>query len=90
MKTDFKSSFLSDIKKIRNKTLLNQIEHAIIAVEAAENLQDIPHLKKLNGGKKNIYYRIKINNYRIGVTIEHETVTFVVFGNRKDIYRYFP
>ena len=90
MKTDFKKSFLNDIKKIIDKELLTEIEQSILSVEDAVTMQDIPRLKKLKGNKKGIYYRIKVGNYRIGVAIENETVTFAAFDDRKDIYKYFP
>jgi mRNA interferase RelE/StbE len=90
MKSDFKKSFLNDIKKIKDKTLLERVEQTILEVEKAKTMQDISHLKKLKGNRKGIYYRITIGVYRIGVTIENDTVTFVVFDARKNIYKYFP
>ena len=90
MTTDFKKSFLKDIKKIKDKVLLAEIEQAILSVEDAATMQDIPRLKKLKGNKKGIYYRIKVGDYRIGVAIENETVTFAAFDDRKDIYKFFP
>jgi mRNA interferase RelE/StbE len=90
MKDDFKKSFLNDIKKIKDKKLLVKIQEVINAVESAQTTQDIPELKKLKGSRRGIYYRIKIDDYRIGVSIENEVVIFVVFGARKDIYKHFP
>ena len=90
MRTAFKKSFLHDVKKIKDQVILDTIHQVILAVEEAKTLQDISALKKLKGTKKGIYYRIKVDSYRIGVTIENETVTFVVFDSRKDIYKYFP
>jgi mRNA interferase RelE/StbE len=90
MKTDFRKSFLNDIKKVKDKTLLEKVEQVILNVEKAKTIQDIFHLKKLKGNKKGIYYRITLGIYRIGVTIENDTVTFVVFDARKNIYTYFP
>jgi len=90
MRTDFKKSFLRDIKKLKDKILLEKIRQAILAVEQAKTMQDIPDLKKLKGSKKGIYYRIHVDNYRIGITIENDVVTFLVFDTRKDIYKYFP
>jgi mRNA interferase RelE/StbE len=90
MNTDFKTSFLNDLKKVKDKTLLPKIEQAILNVESAERIQDIPELKKLKGNKKGIYYRIKIEGHRAGLTIENNVVTFVVFMPRKDIYKFFP
>ena len=90
MNTDFRTSFLNDIKKVKDKRLLFKVEQSILDVESAEKIQDIPELRKLKGNKKGIYYRIKIDTYRMGVAIEHEMVTFVVFKPRKDIYKFFP
>jgi mRNA interferase RelE/StbE len=90
MKDEFKKSFLNDIKKIKDDAIRDMIHQVILSVENAETLQDISGLKKLKGAKKGIYYRIKVDKYRIGVTIENETVTFVTFDARKDIYKYFP
>ena len=90
MNTDFKTSFLNDIKKVKDKSLLLKVEKIILDVENAGKIQDIPELRKLKGNKKGIYYRIKIDNYRMGVTIENNIVTFVVFKPRKDIYKFFP
>jgi len=90
MNTDFKTSFLHDIKKTKDKILLPQVEQAIKDVENANSKREIPELRKLKGNKKGIYYRIKIDIHRIGVTIENNLVTFVIFKPRKDFYRYFP
>jgi len=90
MITNFKTSFLSDVKKVKDKTLLPKVKQAILDVEKAESKENIPDLRKLKGGKKGIYYRIKIDHYRIGVTINNNIVTFVVFLPRKDIYKFFP
>ena len=90
MNTDFKKSFLNDVKKITEQSFKLEIEQAIISVENARTKKDIPNLRKLKGNKKGIYYRIKTGNYRIGVAIENNIVTFVVCMHRKDIYKFFP
>ena len=90
MNTDFKPCFLRAIKKITDVLLLEVIEQVICSVEEAKTVKDIPELRKLKGYKNSIYYRIKLGDYRIGVTIENDLVTFVVFRHRKDIYKFFP
>ena len=90
MKTEFKASFLKDIDSIKDKKILSRLEQFILAVEKADNLSQIPHLKKLKGQKSKVYYRSRIGNYRIGLIIKQDTVIFVRFLNRKEIYRYFP
>ena len=88
MKIEFKKSFLSDIKKLKSKSLKDSVSDCIKQVESSVNLTQIKNLKKLTGYDK--YYRIRMGDYRIGVKIENDTVYFVVFEHRKDIYRGFP
>ena len=90
MNTDFKPSFLRSLKKISDNSLKEKVEQIICAVEKAETMKDISELKKLKGNKKGIFYRIKAGDYRIGVAIENNLITFVVFMPRKDIYKFFP
>lgn len=88
MKTAFKESFARDLKAVRNKKLLKRVKEVIEAVEQAEVLTSLPQLKKLKGEQN--YFRLRVGEYRIGVAIEEDTVVFVRFLARKDIYRYFP
>ena len=90
MKTEFKNSFLKDIRSIKDKKLLLRLEQFILAVENVDNLSQIPNLKKLKGQKNKVYYRSRIGNYRVGLVIKQDIVVFVRFLNRKEIYRYFP
>jgi len=55
---------------------------------AARKPSDIKHLKKLKGAKNS--FRIKLDNYRIGLKIENDVVIFAAFDHRSDIYKYFP
>ena len=88
MKVEFKKSFLKEIKKLKNKSIMNSISDAIVQVESAENVAQIKNVKKLTG--YDVYYRIRVGDYRIGIKIEKELIYFVVFEHRKDIYRRFP
>ncbi len=88
MKVEFKASFARDLKKIKDKSLGAKVKELIEAVEQAQGLQEIEGLRKLRGDAS--YYRIRMGEYRLGLLIERDTVTFVRFLHRKDIYRYFP
>jgi mRNA interferase RelE/StbE len=88
VKTSFTGSFLRDLRKLPDDDVREQVRVAILAVEAASDLRSLPNLKKLSGGGP--YYRIRIGDYRIGMRIEDDVVTFVRVLPRKDIYRYFP
>ncbi|HET9589860.1 MAG TPA: type II toxin-antitoxin system RelE/ParE family toxin [Anaerolineales bacterium] len=84
----FERSFERDLKKIRDKRLLEQVRNAIHEVEVATGLSEVTNLKKLRGFES--YYRIKVGDYRIGIELWEGKVIFVCLLARKDIYRYFP
>lgn len=88
MKIEFKKSFLKDLQHIQNRKLKNSILDVIQQVEQADQPNEIKNLKRLKGFNR--YYRIRIGNYRIGLEVSNNTVVFVVFSNRRDIYRIFP
>ena len=79
MKVEFKRSFVKDLERVTQ---------TIERVEEAKTLQEIGKLKRLRGGE--LYYRITVGDYRLGLMLEGDTVILVRFLHRKDIYRYFP
>jgi mRNA interferase RelE/StbE len=88
VKVEFRESFAKDLKGVKDKSLLKRAQETIEAVEKADSLTDITNLKKLKGGGD--YFRMRVGDYRVGVTFENDTVIFIRFLNRKDIYKYFP
>ncbi|MFN4145440.1 MAG: type II toxin-antitoxin system RelE family toxin [Runella sp.] len=88
MKVEFKASFLKDLQSVKDHSLKESIRKAIISVEKADNIQQIPKIKKLTGYSS--YYRIRIGDYRIGLNFESDTIYFVTLDHRKDIYKHFP
>lgn len=88
MKVEFRRSFERDLRKMRDRALLLRVQAVIEHVEQIDDIQQIPNLKKLSG--EDAFYRIRIGDYRIGLLVEEDIVTFVRFLHRKDMYRYFP
>lgn len=84
----FLDTFAKDLKQIRDADLRQRIRLTVEAVENASSPAEIPHLKKLHGRAG--FYRIRLGDYRIGVSIEGDEVVFMRILNRKDIYRSFP
>jgi len=81
-------SFEKDTKKIKDKKLLEKIADTIAQVQACIDSVEIKNLKKLKGTDR--YYRIRMGVYRIGLSIEENTVDFIRVLPRKDIYKHFP
>ena len=88
MKVIFEASFARDLKRIREKPILERVEQAIVGVKNADTLQDIPSINKLSG--HDTYYRIRVGDFRIGLEVVGDEILFVRILHRKDIYRYFP
>ncbi len=51
-------------------------------------LSKIKNLKELQGYE--LYYRIRVGDYRIGIKAEKQTLSFERILHRKDIYNLFP
>jgi mRNA interferase RelE/StbE len=89
VKVEFKKSFAKDLKKKSdNRKLMDKAMQVIEQVEQADDLHCVANLKKLKA--EGSYYRIRSGDYRFGLIIENETVIFVRFLHRSEIYRYFP
>ena len=88
MKTEFKSSFVKDVKKIKSGKLKQQLLDVIAQIETSKNLSELENAKKLRGAEN--YYRIHIGSYRLGLKVVDHVVIVIRFMDRKDIYRYFP
>jgi mRNA interferase RelE/StbE len=89
VKFRIEKSFDRDVDGIRDKKLLRKLQVFISTIEDADTIQEIPHVKKMEGYKS--YYRIKIGDYRLGMeAVSNKEVVFLRFLHRKDIYRFFP
>ncbi len=88
MTLEFRASFLKDLNSIRDRSILRRVRETIAEVETASNALEIRNLKKLRTGGR--YYRIRLGNYRLGLTIEDNTVSFIRLLHRREVYRYFP
>ena len=88
MNVEFRKSFEKDLSKIRDAELLKRIQAVIEEVESVNNWTDLINVKKLK--VPGDYYRIRVSDYRIGLSVSEDTVVFVRVLHRKEIYRYFP
>ncbi len=79
--------FWKDVKKLNNRQLMQDIIEAIENVQKATNSLEIRELKRLKGAKA---HRIRIGDYRIGITINGDSVEFITVGHRKNFYKFFP
>jgi mRNA interferase RelE/StbE len=75
VKVEFRKSFEKDLSKLKDQSLLDRIRAVIEEAESAESLLTVKNVKKLESDEN--YYRVRVGNYRIGLTYEEDTITFV-------------
>jgi len=88
MKVNFNKAFLKELSAIPSKTRLKIEKLVFEDIKEYSDFSQIPSIKKLAGF--NHYYRIRIGDYRIGVKIVNDEVSFERVLHRKEIYKRFP
>ena len=89
MKVEFSKSFDKQTSHIRDKKLSGRVRAVIRKVMDCNSLPEVPNLKPLTGYPG--YYRIRTGQYRIGISLEGDTVWFHFFGKRDEsTYKKFP
>jgi mRNA-degrading endonuclease RelE of RelBE toxin-antitoxin system len=68
--------------------LKQSLKVVILGIEAAEILSEIPNIKKLKGFST--AYRIRINDYRLGLYYNNGVIEIARLVKRNDIYKVFP
>ncbi len=100
MIVQYRKKFEKDLSKIRNIRLLQKVEKLILEVETLAIVTPKGQIPKINKLKKLSNfpdkYRIRLGDWRIGLTIElklnkdNDIFWFERILNRKSIYRFFP
>jgi mRNA interferase RelE/StbE len=88
LKTSFRASFYRDVKRIRDERILAGVRQAILDIETVAQWSNVPEVKKIKGATN--AFRIRVDNFRIGLFIENDLAEFVRVLPRRDVYRKFP
>ncbi len=80
--------FVKQVSKIKDKQLLTALKASIEEIEGVATLDSLSKVKKLVGYKD--YYRLRIQDYRIGIQVVDNTAIIACIYHRKEVYRYFP
>ncbi len=67
---------------------MERVRQVIQEIEEAQNIHSIRNLKKLKA--QGNHYRIRIGDFRLGLVVEDDTVSFVRCLHRSEVYRFFP
>lgn len=89
MNIEFSKSFDKQTSRVRDKILLKRLGNIIKKVIESDSLSQIPNVKSIVGHPG--YYRIRLGDFRIGISLEEETVWFHFFGKKDEsTYKKFP
>ena len=88
MEIRYHSQFNRDLRRLRNPYLAAQIEQVIEELKAAPTIRDVRGVSRMTSAGE--HYRIRIREYRLGITMDGETAILHRFLPRGEIYRYFP
>ena len=88
MKLDFKTSFRRDLRRIRDTDTQNRLRVVIGELEAASSISEIRGIVRIRAVGR--HYRIRVGEYRMGISVDGNVLILARFLHRSDIYRFFP
>lgn len=88
MNVIYTKTITKDVRKIKDKKLVDKLTAIIQQLKTASSLEEIQQLKKLKG--QPAAYRIRVGDYRLGFYYEENTVILARMVKRSDIYKLFP
>ena len=78
-----------DIRRTRNRDILRRVDSAIADLGVADSIGEVRNIERVRSARGQ-HYRIRVGNYRIGVTVVRGMAILSKFGHRRDFYRRFP
>jgi len=89
MKYETSRQFDKLVFKIKDKSIKSRLKEIIERILEAESISDLPNTTPIVGHPG--YYRIRFGDYRIGISLEEDTVWLLYFGKRDEsTYKKFP
>jgi len=80
--------FLKELAKIPSKERTKIEQFVFVEINTIDSISQLQKLEKLQGNSAS--YKICFGNYRVGVNVDHNAITFMRVLHRKEIYKYFP
>ena len=88
MNVERTSAFNRDFRRLRSARTQRQVESVIEELTAASNLTELTNVRRLQAEGR--HYRIRVGDYRLGITMAGDMVVLRRFLHRNEIYRHFP
>ena len=80
--------FLHDVRRIGSGQIRRRLDLVIQELTEATNITEVNGVRRLRAEGQ--HYRIRIGDYRLGITMDGETAMLRRFLPRGEIYRRFP
>ena len=88
MEVEYTAGFTRDLRQIRSSDTRQRVLSKIEQIEESSAITQVTHVVRMTGASN--YYRVRIGDYRLGITVQGNVVILHRFLHRRDIYRYFP
>jgi mRNA interferase RelE/StbE len=80
--------FLRDVRRLGSVQIRRRLDRVIQELIEATSITEVSGVRRIRAEGQ--HYRIRIGDYRLGTTMDGETVVLRRFLPRGEIYRYFP
>ena len=88
MRVVIRTSFDRDLKKIRDSKLRDRVRAILESALHADTLREVEDVQPISGHPS--HFRIRVGEFRIGVRLDGDILTFARFATRRDFYRIYP
>ena len=89
MKILYTKKFYKDLDRIvHDESLKKRLFHLLQELQQMSSLAEMKDIRKIQGYE--VYFRIRMGDYRVGVKVTQDGVEMLRFLHRKDIYKNFP
>ena len=80
--------FSRDVRGLGSAQIRRRLNQVIQELIGAASITEVSGVRRLRAEGQ--HYRIRIGDYRLGITVDGETAVLRRFLPRGEIYRYFP
>lgn len=88
MLVQYNKKFLKDLASLPKKDREKIEDFVFEEINQYNSSAEINKLEKLSGYQH--YYKIRFGDYRVGIKLDNEVLTFERVLHRKEIYKLFP
>ena len=80
--------FSRDVRRLGSSQIRRRLDRAIQELIEAADITEVSGVRRLQAEGQ--HYRVRIGDYRLGITMDGEIAVLRRFLPRGEIYRYFP